>query len=401
MRKSFATLRGNRNMFRLWLGSSVSYFGSNFTLIAVLTLTHALSPQNASLGLTSFFFILPYLFAGPISGILSDRYSKRKNLIVADVVRCILVFGYFLAIATKSVHLIYLNSFLLSFFSVLFRNSQNSIVPLIVEKQDLADMNSFSHMMTEIFFVLSMVTGGFLLGAIGYKGIFLFDAATYLLSLLMIVGIKTKEPIPEDKESFTKTFMAGIRYLRGQREMLLSVSHCTIKYFAYGILNVLYVLFVYTYSKKTADEMGILYAFIGVAKIIASLVCLRLLGKHLDRRYGRIVAGALLFETVGTLLLIPSSTVFMGFVAAVMVIHAGDCFSEVAVSTRVMATCDRSFMGRTNAVFAVVPNTLYALGMLFCGFVSERLSMTSLILIAAGVFAASALPLAGILHDEK
>jgi len=73
----------------------------------------------------------------------------------------------------------------------------------------------------------------------------------------------------------------------------------------------------------------------------------------------------------------------------------------VAVSTRVMATCDRDFMGRTNAVFAVVPNALYALGMLFCGFVSERLSMTGLILIAAGVFAASALPLAGILRDEK
>jgi len=73
----------------------------------------------------------------------------------------------------------------------------------------------------------------------------------------------------------------------------------------------------------------------------------------------------------------------------------------VAVSTRVMATCDRNFLGRTNAVFAVVPNTLYALGMLFCGFASERLSMVNLILIAASVFAASALPLAGILHDEK
>lgn len=392
---------GKKDFVKLSLGSGVSYFGSNFTLVAVLALSYSFSGTNFSLGFTAFLFIVPYLFASPISGVLSDSISKKRILIMTDLVRMLLVLGYVVAYDLKSSVLIYLITFLVSFFSVVFNNARESLAPLLVAHEDIPQFNSFWHLLKNVFFVSSMLMGGYFIAFFGYKAAFIFDAATYAVSILLVRSIRYEHlPPAETARSAWETYADGIRYVRSKGELFGSVVHLSIKNFGYGFLNVIYPIFVFSVFSKTSKEMGELYALLGVAHILSNFLCLRYLKSFIETRYIMILIFALFIEATGVVGIHYSMGSFAAFLLPLAWLSFGDGISMVAVSSKLMHASDKEYLGRVSAFSSLLSNTSYAIGMLVCGVISDTIPVNGLLAIAAAFFLLSAAAF-GTIKNEK
>jgi dTMP kinase len=89
---SYLTLLRNRNFLKLFLAQSVSSLGDWIGVIAIATLAYDLN-GNAGVGAVMTARVLPGFVAGPIAGVLADRYDRRRIMIVADLCRAAVIFS--------------------------------------------------------------------------------------------------------------------------------------------------------------------------------------------------------------------------------------------------------------------------------------------------------------------
>ena len=87
---AFARLvRTNVNFRRLWLAQMVSEIGDWFYTLAIYTLLLQLTGRASSVGLALILQVLPLTFMGPTAGVVNDRVSRKRVMIVSDVVRMV------------------------------------------------------------------------------------------------------------------------------------------------------------------------------------------------------------------------------------------------------------------------------------------------------------------------
>src|SRR5215469_15715347 len=120
MNSFFSLLRRNRNYRATWSGQIVSEVGDNFNNIAVFSLALANTGSGlvvAGILLARGFLILP---AGPVAGVLLDRFDRKKIMIASDLTRALVAILFLFAIPPGRTWLLFLLSGLLMFASPFF-----------------------------------------------------------------------------------------------------------------------------------------------------------------------------------------------------------------------------------------------------------------------------------------
>ena len=100
-------VRNNCNFRRLWGAQIVSELGDWFYTLSIYNLLLQLTGSAASVGLAVVLQVLPQTFIGPTSGVVNDRSSRRRVMIVADLARAGIVLGMLLVRTRGWVWLVY------------------------------------------------------------------------------------------------------------------------------------------------------------------------------------------------------------------------------------------------------------------------------------------------------
>jgi MFS family permease len=87
LRNYVRLVRGNANFRRLWLAQIVSENGDWFYTLAIYSLLLDLTGKASSVALALVLQVLPHTLLGPLAGTVNDRLSRRKVMIVSDLVR--------------------------------------------------------------------------------------------------------------------------------------------------------------------------------------------------------------------------------------------------------------------------------------------------------------------------
>src|SRR3954464_13960312 len=82
-------LRRNANFRRLWLAQIVSEIGDWFYTLAIYSLLLELTGRASSVALALVLQVLPQTFIGPAAGVINDRVSRKRVMIIADLVRMV------------------------------------------------------------------------------------------------------------------------------------------------------------------------------------------------------------------------------------------------------------------------------------------------------------------------
>src|SRR5262245_17455231 len=133
------------DFMKLWLGHTVSQFGSRITddaLPATAVLVLAAQPQQ--LGWLVALESLPVLVVGLLAGALADRLPRRPVMIVTDLARAVLLGSIPVAFALGSLGMgqLYVVAALAGALTVFFDVADKSYLPTLVSRERVAEGNS-------------------------------------------------------------------------------------------------------------------------------------------------------------------------------------------------------------------------------------------------------------------
>ena len=77
----------HRDFRLLWTGQAISLAGDGIYLVAIAWLVYDISNEPGALAIVGFAWTLPQVAGLLLAGVLSDRFERRRLLVIADLIR--------------------------------------------------------------------------------------------------------------------------------------------------------------------------------------------------------------------------------------------------------------------------------------------------------------------------
>jgi MFS family permease len=198
-------LSENKDFRRLWTGQVVSEIGDWLNNIAVLALTIQLAGagrEGFAIALYAIARHLPLFLFGPLAGVVVDRTDRRRVMIAADVLRALLALGFLLANRMAALPVIYIVGASLFGVSAFFNAAKRASIPNLVHgPAQLLSANSISASTTAATIAVGSALGGIVATFVGRNVVFIINAATFIVSALIIQRIRAQTSGRSDVET--------------------------------------------------------------------------------------------------------------------------------------------------------------------------------------------------------
>ncbi|MEX0786395.1 MAG: MFS transporter, partial [Dehalococcoidia bacterium] len=176
-----APVLANRSFRLLWFAQILSQTAQNAILYALIIVVLALTESTTSTSGVILAFVIPIVVFGIFSGVLVDRWSKRRLLIITNAGRAVCAVAFFFG--REHIWAIYGITVFFASFSQLFITSSAASIPFIVSRKQLISANS----LYSAGFTLAQVAGLIILSptilkTAGADVLFFTAAAIFILS---------------------------------------------------------------------------------------------------------------------------------------------------------------------------------------------------------------------------
>lgn len=389
----------NKNIFYLWIGQIISQSGDSIFEIVLLWLLLDLTGSNAAAGLVGMSAYLPTLLFGVFSGVLVDRFDRRRVMLVADVVRAGIVLLVPLLYALDGLNGLVLGvlTFALASFNTLFNPARDVLVGELIQPRDRLTANAMIQTSWQYAFFIGPAAAGVLLSIVGQIHLFNLDALTFLLSFYFIYKIKVPSTAPPPKtggirEEFGKSWadvVEGLRYAwkdRRIRALLLITAVDNLFLMGPAIMGA--PIFIREVLKEGAES----YAFVQVAVAVGMVVGTVLIGRYGGRfRANHIILWSIIFDGLTFVPLLWVETFHAMFIT--ICIHAMGIPMIIATRpTIIQNIAPPEMQGRIFSMISVAVFGFTAISIAATGIVSEVIPINIIYgaigLIAAGTGAA-------------
>jgi len=175
---------------RLWLAQAFSQTAQNMIWWALFVQIGHLTNSTLGLGFGILMVQIPTILFAGLSGILTDRFSKRAILVWSNAVRAVGCLGYLAFV--NNVGALYAITFCVAVVNQPFQPAETATIPLLVEKHQLMSANA----LFQITFLSSQVVG-FLLGPtlVALPGVGI--SRTFLVGVIMLaIAAVVLVPLP-------------------------------------------------------------------------------------------------------------------------------------------------------------------------------------------------------------
>ena len=222
-----------RDFRLLFSGATTSMLGDQFALIATPWLVLKLTGDPLALGIVLALEGIPRAIFMLLGGAITDRISPRVIMLISDAVRFVLTALMALVVFTGTVQMWMLYAFGLGFglvagFAI---PAGNSIVPMLVEQQDLQAGNSVMMGVGQLVGFIGPTIAGILIGRfsqspLGIGLAFALDAASFAVSAVTLWvmhggGKHQADAGTPGKESVWASILAGVKYLWDDKPLRL------------------------------------------------------------------------------------------------------------------------------------------------------------------------------------
>ncbi|GEB31261.1 MULTISPECIES: MFS transporter [Brevibacillus] len=177
---------------KLFFSNLFSGFGQGMTMIGIAWYLVETTGSAQLLGSTMFVSAVLMFFIGPYIGTLIDRYSRKKMLLVENligfgVLGVLAVWGFFGEYQEWMLITIYLVT---TFMYQIHYPAQSALVQETFKPKHYNDINSLLEIEGQTASVLAGAFSGLLLGKFGLSTVVLFNALTYLFAFCLLSTMK-------------------------------------------------------------------------------------------------------------------------------------------------------------------------------------------------------------------
>jgi MFS family permease len=351
----FSRALATRNYRVYFAGQLVSLAGTWMQQIAMIWLAYRLSNSAMVLGMVGFASQIPILFLGPFTGVLTDRFDRRRILLVTQSTA--LVQALALAALTWlnliSPNWLIVMAFVMGCINALDVPARQAFsVQLVDNRADLPNAVALNSLVMNAARFIGPALAGFAVAAIGEAWCFIINAITYLAVITALLAIKAK-PAEAVHQPALQALRQGFAYVLRHpdiRTHLLTVATISFLVTPYAVMMPVFSSEIFHGDART---YGLLIGCAGGGSLLAGLyLASRKDTLKLARRVGIavIAAGAALalFAANHMLALAFPIVMCLGFFALLVVAGSNTLIQvrvEDAFRGRVMAIFSMSFLG--------------------------------------------------------
>jgi MFS family permease len=292
----------HRDFRLLWIGQSVSLLGDGIYLVAIAWLVYDISNEPGALALVGLAWTLPQVAGLLVGGVLSDRFERRRLLVIADLLRFAAI-GAIAALALSNAAELWHLVVLVVFYGLgeaLFQPTFTAIVPDVVPRQELLQANALKELMEPLGLRFAgPALGGLLIAVFDVGVAFLVDAGTFALSAVAVALMSRQRPPREAVGSMRRDLAEGFAYVRAHAWLWATlIGAAFFLFLTFGPFEVLLPYIIRNDLGGDADTFGLVLAAGGLGSIMAALTLSR---AGIPRRFVTFMWGAWF---VGDLLLV-------------------------------------------------------------------------------------------------
>ena len=329
---------------------------------------------------------LPWLLA-PVAGAFADRLDRRQSMVRVNLVRTVLLGGLALAVAVDlaTLPMLFAVAVLLGVAETLFDTSAQSLLPAVVDREDLTRANSrlFAVELVANTFVGPPLGG--LLAAAGLAVALGLPGAAYLVGagcLALLAGsFRAAGAGPAGSTRLRDDIAEGTRFVWRHPVLRPLAIMLGIQNMAYSAAFSVFVLFAVAPGPMGLSKAGygVLTATLGIGSLLGSWLAV-----PVERRLGRVNTLVLSIVLNALTLAVPVVTTLPVPIGASMVASGAGIvlWNVITVSLRQRITPDR-LLGRMNASYRLVGWGTMPLGAALGGVLAEALGLRGAFLVAA------------------
>ena len=301
----------------LWLATLVSTLGDWMGFVALNLYVFALTGSATALAGVLAAEAVPALLLGPAAGVVADRSSRRRVMIVANLVATA---TYGLLALSTSLWQIYALALLTRTTAAFFVTAERALIPDLVGPDRALAANSALSAATFTTLVAGPATAGLLVAAYGAPVALWANALSFVGSALCIARVPEPlavgRPAGPDRSGWLGDLRAGLGYAWVHPALRVLLLTAFVSSLAAAALLTIEVVYVKDVLHGGDRGYGILLSVCGLGAVVASAIA-----GPLRRRAG--LAGLYVGSTlVAGLLFFPYANVpVLGFVVVAAALH--------------------------------------------------------------------------------
>lgn len=346
--------------WRLWTASTISNLGDGVLLAAMPLLAASLTDDPAAVAGMTAAATLPWLLFGLVAGVIADRVDRVRLMVAVDIVRGAAVGVVALAVAADAatLPLLYLAVFALGVAETLFDSASMAVLPGVVPADELERANGrlFGAQLTANSFV-GPPLGGLLFAAAAALPLAV-DAATFLVSAVLLVAVRAKRQSVPKRQTLTRDVAEGLRFIWGHRVIRAFAVGAAVINLSFTAANAILVLFAREELGLGDTGFGLLLAGAAVGNVAGAAISART-ATWLGRTRA-VLAAVLAFSASLAVLAVSRHAVLAAAALAVFGL-AGEVWNVIAVSYR-QAVVPEHLLGRVMATYRVIAYGAFPVG---------------------------------------
>ena len=319
--------------------------------------------QNTILGfaIATLLISLPFSIIGPFTGVFIDRWSRRKILVVAPLLR-VAVMWLVLFDPKAAPALFFAGALWVLSVNRFYLATAVAVVPRLVPTEDLLMANSMATVGGTVALLMGVFVGGWMVDLSGGSGApaIALAGVEWLVASLLATKIRSpllphhvpEAPVGDELRRVVREFGDGITRLVRTPRALGPITSITLDQVGQGIVL---VLSLFVFRDRFEEGVGSFSNLIGAGGL-GVLLGILTVGK-LEERYPkeRIVARAFF---AGGLVLIAVSLYITGWSVLIASFAVGLTFAwkKIPVDTMVQEAIPDGYRGRVFAVYDVAYN---------------------------------------------
>ena len=381
----------HRNYRFLW--ASTLFFSGAFWMQQVIIgwLTYQLTQSALLTSLVMGLDALPILIAGPLGGLLVDRWDKRKLLAGVFLYQSLLALGFGLLVLLGDVNAwqVFGFVFLMGIGWVIADPARMALIPSIVPHHSLVNAFALNSLAFSITRLAIPAVGGALLAFAGAGVALLLQGALVAGAAALALGLSAASPEAQSKlnaKAALSEILEGVRYIRENTVvlgllLLGFIPAVLVSPFMHGLIPV-YAAEVYDVGPAT---LGLLMSAVGAGFLTGTLT-LASLGDI--PRKGLMIMGCIALICVSMAALALNPTIMMAY-PLVAVGSMGTMGFFSITSATMQSILPDGIRGRVSGIYIMTFGAM-PLGNLTAGIISENMGAPAATLIACGVIAVAA-----------
>lgn len=330
-------------------------------LVASLVFSPERATTAASFALASAIVIVPFSVIGPFVGVFIDRWSRRRIMVIAPLVRAAPVF-LVLASPTRQAALYYLGALFVTSVNRFFLATAQAVVPRLVPTEDLLAANSIATVGGTVALLLGVFVGGLVADVFGTFAIVSIAAAMWVGTSFLARSItsdlrplqlpESAELLRHQLQRVTVELADGLRHVVQTPRAVGPITSIGLDQIGQGLILVLALV---VFRERFDQGVGSFSWLIGAGGV-GVFAGLATIGA-LDRRFARerIISGAFAVGGVAVLLVSLLVTPWTLLLASFFV-GLTFAWKKVPVDTMVQEAVPDGLRGRVFAAYDVVYN---------------------------------------------